>query len=37
MMDESILIDAADVVVYYDLKGDDMMMIGGSSTHKRAA
>ena len=29
-----VLIDA---VVYYDLKGNDMMMIGGSLMHKRVA
>lgn len=32
-----ILIADADVVVYYDLKGDDMMMIGGSPMHERVA
>ena len=32
-----VLIDAADVVVYYDLKDNDMIMIGGSPMKKRAA
>ena len=32
-----ILIDAANVVVYYDQKSDDMVMIGGSPMQKRVA